>query len=117
MANNMGGKILAATGPAATRAAALVALAALITAAAAVPHAVPAASGQAAAPVPAFVDPGADPQTYVDRYNSDDAYRSWFDENYPEYSSIYAAVGLPEPAPFVDPGADPQTYSVSRSTK
>jgi len=44
-----------------------------------------------------FVDPNIDPQSYVDRYNSEESYRSWFHDNYPEYSSIFEAVGLEEP--------------------
>ena len=39
--------------------------------------------------------------------------RKWFDENYPEYTSIYQAVGLEEPVEkpaFVDPNQDPQYY-------
>ncbi len=79
--------------------------------------------------VPAlFVDANVDSQTYVDRYNTDDAFKAWFDEHYSEYDSIYHAVGLPDPdaipsqttsssesnnvnvAPFVDPSVDPQTY-------
>ena len=66
-------------------------------------------------PIPApFVDPTKDPQSYVNRYNNEANYKKWFDENYPEYSSIYQAVGLEEPlpipAPFVDPTKDPQSY-------
>ena len=65
-------------------------------------------------PEPApFVEPGVDPWSYVNRYNSDSGYREWFDASYPEYSSIYAAAGLPEPkptAPFVDPDVDPRYY-------
>jgi hypothetical protein len=60
-----------------------------------------------------FVDPNKDPQSYVDRYNNEPTYKAWFDENFPEYSSIYEAVGLEEPkalAPFVDPNKDPQSY-------
>ena len=61
-----------------------------------------------------FVDETKDPQSYVDRYNNEVSYKEWFDENYPEYSSIYQAVGLEEPllipAPFVDPNQDPQYY-------
>ena len=60
-----------------------------------------------------FVDPAEDPQSYVDRYNSDPAYKAWFDENFPEYNSIYEAVGLETPVPlavFVDPAEDPQSY-------
>ena len=47
--------------------------------------------------VAAFVDPNQDPQTYVDRYNNEPTYKEWFDDNYPEYISIYQAVGLDEP--------------------
>ena len=60
-----------------------------------------------------FVDESKDPQSYVDRYNSEASYKKWFDDNYSEYSSIYEAVGLEEPkvlAPFVDPNLDPQYY-------
>ncbi|MFB5605129.1 MAG: CFI-box-CTERM domain-containing protein, partial [Nitrosarchaeum sp.] len=54
-----------------------------------------------------------DPQSYVDRYNNEPSYKKWFDTNFPEYSSIYDAVGLDEPkkvASFVDPTKDPQSY-------
>ena len=47
--------------------------------------------------VASFVDETKDPQSYVDRYNADVNYREWFNDNYPEYSSIYQAVGLEEP--------------------
>ncbi len=60
-----------------------------------------------------FVDPQRDPQHYVDRYNNEGIYRDWFDERFPQYSSIYQAVGLEEPlgmASFVDPQRDPQHY-------
>jgi len=60
-----------------------------------------------------FVDEAKDPQSYVDRYNTEPTYKKWFDDNYSEYSSIYEAVGLEEPkvlAPFVDPNLDPQYY-------
>ena len=63
--------------------------------------------------IASFVDPTKDPQSYVDRYNNEPTYKKWFDENYPEYSSIYEAVGLEEPkglASFVDPTLDPQFY-------
>jgi len=63
--------------------------------------------------IASFVDPTKDPQSYVDRYNNEPTYKKWFDENYPEYSSIYEAVGLEEPkglASFVDPTKDPQSY-------
>jgi len=60
-----------------------------------------------------FVDESKDPQSYVDRYNSEASYKKWFDDNYSEYSSIYEAVGLDEPkglAPFVDESKNPQSY-------
>ena len=63
--------------------------------------------------IASFVDPTKDPQSYVDRYNNEPTYKKWFDENFPEYSSIYEAVGLDEPkglASFVDPTKDPQSY-------
>ncbi|MDA7959949.1 MAG: hypothetical protein MPJ08_04385 [Nitrosopumilus sp.] len=54
-----------------------------------------------------------DPQSYIHRYESEPAYKAWFDKNYPQYDSIYEAVGVDAPkelAPFVEPGADPQSY-------
>ncbi|MCV0400216.1 MAG: putative Ig domain-containing protein [Nitrosarchaeum sp.] len=64
--------------------------------------------------IASFVDPTRDPQSYVDRYNNEASYKEWFDKNYPEYSSIYEAVGLEKPleipASFVDPTRDPQSY-------
>jgi hypothetical protein len=44
-----------------------------------------------------FVDETKDPQHYVDRYQNEVVYRNWFNENYPQYSSIYEAVGLSVP--------------------
>jgi len=44
-----------------------------------------------------FVDAQKDPQYYVDRYLGERVYKEWFDDNFPEYGSIYEAVGLPEP--------------------
>ena len=46
-----------------------------------------------------FVDETKDPQSYVDRYNNESDYKKWFDSNFPEYSSIYEAIGLPTPIP------------------
>ncbi|AFS81213.1 fibronectin type III domain-containing protein [Candidatus Nitrosopumilus koreensis AR1] len=61
-----------------------------------------------------FVDESKDPQSYVDRYNNEPSYKKWFDENYPEYSSIYEAVGISKPpqipADFVDEAKDPYYY-------
>ncbi|KAG2480846.1 MAG: 50S ribosomal protein L31e (modular protein) [Nitrosopumilales archaeon] len=44
-----------------------------------------------------FVDPEKGAQHYVDRYNKEKKYKDWFHKNYPQYSSIYEAVGLEEP--------------------
>ena len=63
--------------------------------------------------IASFVDPTKDPQSYVTRYNTESTYKEWFDTNYPEYSSIYEAVGLEKPkeiASFVDPTLEPQFY-------
>jgi hypothetical protein len=63
--------------------------------------------------IASFVDKTKDPQSYVDRYNNEEVYKKWFDDNFSEYDSIYQAVGLKEPkrlAPFVDPNLDPQHY-------
>jgi len=68
--------------------------------------------------IASFVDESKDPQSYVDRYNSEASYKKWFDDNYSKYDSIYQAVGLEEPvveepkvlAAFVDPNLDPQYY-------
>jgi len=47
--------------------------------------------------VAAFVDQSKDPQHYIDRYFNESKYRQWFDKNYPQYTSIYDAVGLEQP--------------------
>ncbi len=63
--------------------------------------------------IASFVDETKDPQSYVDRYNNESHYKDWFDTSYPEYDSIYQAVGLETPvelAPFVDETKDPQSY-------
>jgi len=63
--------------------------------------------------IASFVKETKDPQSYVDRYNNEPTYKDWFDDNYPEYSSIYEAVGLEESlgiASFVKETKDPQSY-------
>jgi len=57
----------------------------------------------------------------VDRYNSEPVYRDWFDENFSQYSSIYQAVGLPEPATrdvaeALEPEADVPTAACGAGT-
>ncbi len=69
--------------------------------------------------VPLMTD-GDDPQTYIDRYNSDPTYKAWFDQNFADLT-IQEAAGLdigtpppPEPdpkfVPFMIDGDDPQIY-------
>ena len=79
------------------------------------PPAVPTVDEPPELSIPApFVDASKDPQSYVDRYINEQVYKDWFDKTYPEYDSIYQAVGLDEPpsipAPFVDASKDPQSY-------
>ena len=93
-------------------------LAAIALLAASVAAAPPGAFGQAAAggagaaggpaPIP---EAAADPYLYIERYNTEEAFRKWFDDTYAStYASIYEAVGVPEPAPFVEEGVDPLSY-------
>ena len=49
--------------------------------------------------IASFVDKTKDPQSYVDRYKKESSYKEWFDENYPDYDSIYEAVGKRQPVP------------------
>ena len=49
--------------------------------------------------IASFVDKTKDPQDYVDRYKKESSYKEWFDENYPDYDSIYEAVGKRQPVP------------------
>jgi titin len=48
--------------------------------------------------IPGFPDPTKDPQSYVERYNSDAAFKSWFDKNFPG-QTIYEVLEIPEPEP------------------
>ena len=69
--------------------------------------------------IASFVDKSKDPQSYVERYSHEPQYKEWFDKNYPQYSSIYQAVGLseptveqvvvvePTPEPVVEPTPEP----------
>ena len=50
-----------------------------------------------------FPDPTKSPEHYLDRYNNEDAYREWFDSQFPN-RTIYHVLGLPEPAtPELEP--------------
>ena len=65
-----------------------------------------------------FVEVDKDPQYYIDRYNNEVAYKSWFDTNYPNLT-IEEAVGLAQPEQeivkntipgFPDPAKSSQYY-------
>lgn len=65
-----------------------------------------------------FVKADKDPQYYIDRYNNEAAYKSWFDTNYPNLT-IEEAVGLTQPEQeivkntipgFPDPAKSSQYY-------
>jgi plastocyanin len=43
-----------------------------------------------------FIDQTKNPRHYIDRYYNEPLYKEWFDQNYPQYISIYQAVGLTE---------------------
>jgi len=93
------------------------------------PPAAPGPAAPAPAPVPApvpdpdpdpkfvpYMNDGDDPQTYVDRYNSDPGYRAWFDANF-EGLTIQQAAGLgastapaPSPSPPAAPEPDPDPH-------
>ena len=45
-------------------------------------------------PLADFVDPDADPTSYVKRYVNEEEYFAWFHATYPEYVSVCDAVGL-----------------------
>jgi len=69
--------------------------------------------------IASFVDPTKDPQHYIDRYNTETAYKKWFDTNFPNLT-IEEAVGLSKTIEetqhrsdifqFIDPDQDPQFY-------
>ncbi|GBF24922.1 hypothetical protein MnTg01_01268 [archaeon MnTg01] len=69
--------------------------------------------------IASFVDTSKDPQYYIDRYNSESAYKKWFDTNFSNIT-IEEAVGLsktidkipqsPDIFQFIDPDQDPQYY-------
>ncbi len=69
--------------------------------------------------IASFVDPTKEPQHYIDRYNSESAYKKWFDTNFPNLT-IEEAVGLSKTieetqqisdfSQFIDPAKDPQHY-------
>ena len=50
-----------------------------------------------------FVDQSKDPCSYVERYDNEPAYEEWFRDNYPEYISIYEAVGIQDKRKICEP--------------
>jgi DNA-binding beta-propeller fold protein YncE len=53
-------------------------------------------------PILPFVDPNQNPQYYIDRYNNEESYKEWFDENFPDYT-IEEAVGIKVEKPKEQP--------------
>ena len=47
--------------------------------------------------IPNFPDPSKSPQSYIDRYNNEPAYKDWFDSQFPD-QTIYEILGFHEPA-------------------
>ena len=52
--------------------------------------------------VPDFIDPKIGAQYYLDRYNNEQAYKDWFDENFPDYT-IEEAIEIAIPDAFSKP--------------
>jgi len=52
--------------------------------------------------VPDFVDPAKGGQYYLNRYNNEQAYKDWFDTNYPDYT-IKEAIEISIPDAFTKP--------------
>jgi len=67
--------------------------------------------------IASFVDPKKDPQSYVDRYNNEPSYKEWFDDNFPEYDSIYQAVGLEETEEEEPEIEEPKTGNCGEGTE
>ena len=65
-------------------------------------------------PTKVFPDPNVDPQSYVDRYLTEQSYRDWFERNYPN-KSIYEVVGLPEPTASISV-VTPETITPTKKT-
>ncbi len=59
-------------------------------------------------PILSFVDPKKDPNSYIDRYNNEPAYKEWFDTNFPDYT-IYEAVGVTPQEPVKGKPPEPPT--------
>ena len=58
---------------------------------------------------PSFIDTSKDAQYYIDRYNSEPAYKDWFATNYPDYTFDEAiTLAYPEPEPDPEPVPDPE---------
>jgi titin len=73
------------------------------------PEPAPVESGPKKTHIPGFPDPTKDPQYYINRYNSEAAYKEWFDRNFPD-QTIYEVIGVPEPEPPEEPKCGAGTH-------
>ena len=71
---------------------------------------------QQTANISQFIDPNQDPQYYIERYNSETAYKKWFDTNFPE-QTIYEAVGITPLELTQDNEDDSTIHEPPRSTQ
>ncbi len=63
-----------------------------------------------------FVDPTKDPQYYIDRYNNEDLYRKWFDNNYPNLT-IKEAVGYEKISTMIETQDSESKFSTEEITE
>ena len=73
-----------------------------------------------------FVDPEKDPSHYVKRYITEETYKDWFTEHFPDYT-LYEGIGItqeeyrniveeltkPETQPVTEPEPEPEPISNS----
>jgi len=59
--------------------------------------------------VPDFVEPSKGAQYYLDRYNNEPAYKTWFDRNYPDYT-IEEAIKMAIPDAFSKPEPEKEKF-------
>ncbi len=63
-----------------------------------------------------FVDPTKDPQYYIDRYNNEDLYKKWFDNNYPNLT-IKEAVGYEKISTMIETQESESEFSTEKITE
>ena len=80
-------------------------------------------------PILSFVDPEKDPSHYVKRYITEETYKDWFTEHFPDYT-LYEGIGItqeeyrnivneltkPEPVPEPEPEPEPEPIPTQESS-